>query len=586
MIAPGSIKQGRRTNEMSDTATARHPTSDEALRERVAQAGVTLETGVLGQAISIYEQGMTALRSLDKRLAQTGGAVVPGPATRPPARTAGQHANPPTVETDDRNEPLTLQSLSGQAALIQRRQLSPVELVEAHLDEIERLDGLLHAYLTVAADEALAGARRAEAEINRGRWRGPLHGVPIGLKDLFETAGIRTTAGSRILVGNVPEQDAAAVRKLREAGAVVLGKQSTFEFACGMPYEDDYFAPPRNPWNLDRSPSGSSSGSAVALAAGLCSGALGTCTGGSVRSPAAYTGVVGFKPSYGLISRSGVIPLSWTLDHVGPMARTVRDVALLLDAVAGFDPADPASVEFSAGGYAGALDGPVAGLRVGVPRSLIESNQGIEPDVLTAFNAALGVLAGLGMEIVDVALPDIEHLGGTRYIVMLCEAAAYHGPWLRSRFAEYGTGFREIIPAGLMFTAADYIQARRGLGLYWHAFQDLMQSVDLLATPTLPDTAKPYGRPRGPRGAMAPFTQIFNVTHQPSITVPCGFDREALPVGLLLSGRVFEDELVLRAADAYQRATPWHERRPPLAAPAANGQGLHTSMKAGEDILS
>jgi aspartyl-tRNA(Asn)/glutamyl-tRNA(Gln) amidotransferase subunit A len=455
-----------------------------------------------------------------------------------------------------------IQTLAGQ---LERRSISPVELTDAYLDRIERLDSKLHSYLTVTAEQAGAEARRAEQEIGRGWYRGPLHGIPIGLKDLFDTAGIRTTAGSRILADRVPTQDSTVTGRLRAAGATLLGKQMMHEFAIGLPDPGDYFPAPHNPWDLERTPGGSSSGTGAGLAAGLCAGGMGSDTGGSIRNPASYSGIVGLKPTYGLISRRGVITLSWTLDHAGPMARTVADVAILLQAVAGHDPADPASADVLVPEYVPALTGSAQGLRIGVPRSDLERAEGVEPDVLRAFYEAVDVLGRLGADVRDVSLPMIDQARIVQPTIMLSEAVAFHEPWLRTRRQEYGRGFRDRVPSGLFYSAADYIQALRGRALICRELEALMATVDLIAAPTVPRAAPTYAEDAAtPARLRGLFTGIFNVTGQPSISLPCGFDGRGLPIGLMLSGRAFDERSVLRAADAYERATDWHLRRPPV----------------------
>lgn len=460
---------------------------------------------------------------------------------------------------------LCFASIQTLAAQIERLSISPVEVTDAYLGRIHRLDGSLHSFLTLTAEQASAEARRAELEICRGAYRGPLHGIPIGLKDLFDTAGIRTTAGSRILANRVPTQDATVTSRLRAAGAILLGKQAMHEFAIGMHHASDYFSPPRNPWDLERTPGGSSSGTGAALAAGLCAGGMGSDTGGSIRNPAAYSGIVGLKPTYGLVSRSGVMPLSWTLDHAGPMARTVADVAILLQAVAGYDPADPTSANAAVSEFLPALTGSARGIRVGVPRSDLESAEGIEPDVVHAFFEAIDVLNQLGANVCEVKLPALDQARTVQPAIMLSEAAAIHEPWLRTRADEYGRGFRDRVLPGLFYSATDYIQALRGRSLVCREMEALMATVDVVACPTVPRTAPTYAEDADtPPRLRGLFTGLFSVTGQPSISLPCGVDHRGLPIGLMLSGRAFDERGVLRAADAYQRATDWHLRRPAL----------------------
>ena len=382
---------------------------------------------------------------------------------------------------------LCLAPLSEQARLIQARQISPVELTQAYLARIDRLDPQLRSYLTVTPDRAYRDATQAEQEIAGGNYRGPLHGIPLAHKDLFDTAGIRTTAGSRVLWHNVPEHDATAMARLTAAGSVLLGKLMMYEFASCMPYLEDDPPPALNPWNLERTPGGSSSGSAAAVAAGLCAASMGSDTAGSIRSPAHQSGVVGLKPTYGRVSRHGVMPLSTSLDHVGPLTRTVRDAALVLQAVAGFDPADTTSSRAPLADYAAALSGDIRQVKIGVPRTFIASVAGIEPDVLSAFNDALEVLRGLGAELVDVTLPEQVSDTETMYMrIMLSEAIASHQPWINSDAdrARYGRGFWEGLQPGFAFTGAEYVAAQRAREVLGRDMAEVTASVAVLATPS------------------------------------------------------------------------------------------------------
>ena len=464
---------------------------------------------------------------------------------------------------------LCLDSLTDQARLIQTRQISPVELTDAYLDRIQRLDPRLRTYLTVTADRARGDARQAEHDIGAGAYRGPLHGIPLAHKDLFDTAGIRTTAGSRVLWDNVPAHDATAMARLADAGSVLLGKLMMYEFASGMPYLEDDPPPALNPWNLERTPGGSSSGSAAAVAAGLCAASMGSDTAGSIRSPAHQSGVVGLKPTYGRVSRHGVVPLSTTLDHVGPLARSVRDAAAVLQVVAGYDERDPTSSRAPVPDYLAALTGDIRGLRVGVPRQFIAGVAGIEPDVRAAFDAALDVLRELGARLVDVVLPPGAAATEAPYMaIMLPEAVASHKPWIDddARRARYGRGFWVGLQPGFAFTAAEYVAATRARAALAQAMADTLRDVAVLATPALTVVAPTFAQQAAaPRGSRAAFTRLFNMSGQPSLSVPCGFDRTGLPIGLLISGSAFDEATVLQVADAYERATTWHTQHPPLA---------------------
>lgn len=466
---------------------------------------------------------------------------------------------------------LCLLPISALASLIRERRLSSQELTTAFLSRIERLDSHLHSYVTVTAERALAEARRADEEMANGLDRGLLHGIPLALKDLIDTAGVRTTGGSRLLRDRVPTLDATVTTRLREAGAVLLGKQTLGEFAIGAPHPDDFFPPARNPWGLDRIPGGSSSGTGAAVAAGLCAGGLGTDTGGSIRNPAGYSGIVGLKPTYGLVSRRGVIPLAWTLDHVGPLARTVADAALLLQAIVGHDPADPTSANTAPSpAFLSTLNESIKGIRIGVPRSFMESVEALVPEVLHTFDTALQVLRDLGAETCDVTLPLVEHAPTIQSTIMIAEAVAYHEPFLRTHRDHFGHGFQSAVLPGLFYTAADYIQAQRGRAVICRSIEDILERVDLIAIPTTVRTAPTFAEYEAmPANLRGLFTCTFNLTGQPSISIPCGFDSLGLPVGLLLSGRAFDEATILRAAQAYERATEWHTRHPPDATDAA-----------------
>jgi aspartyl-tRNA(Asn)/glutamyl-tRNA(Gln) amidotransferase subunit A len=469
---------------------------------------------------------------------------------------------------------LTLLPITRLSDLLHAHEITALELTEAYLARIEALDGVLKAYLTISADRAREEASRADRELLLGRSRGPMHGIPVALKDLFDTAGIRTTGGSRVLWERVPSQDATVTSKLSAAGAVLLGKLMMHEFAIGAPYLDDPILPAHNPWSTDRVPGGSSSGSGAAVAAGLCGGALGSDTGGSIRGPAAYCGIVGLKPTYGLVSRAGVLPLSWSLDHAGPMTRTVADTAVMLQAIAGYDPADAASAYVDIPDYSSVLSGSARGLRVGVPRRFVESAPGIEPDVLTAFNRSLEVLTQIGASVRDVEIDGINHAEAIQATIMFAEAVAYHEEWLQTKRELYSRGFMERVRPGMFHTATEYILAQRGRTMFCRAMSEALTQVDVIATPTMVRTAPTFKEEAETKSPVrGQFNRVFNATGQPSLSIPCGFDHHGMPIGLLLSGRAFEESTILRLGDAYERATEWHLRQPniePLAKSATD----------------
>ena len=461
-------------------------------------------------------------------------------------------------------------SISELASLLRERRASPVDVTQATLDRIAKVDGRLNSFITVTAERALADARRAETEITAGRWRGPLHGVPIGLKDLFDTEGVVTTNGSRIFKDSVPAADSVVTAKLKDAGAVVVGKNNMHEFAFGSTTNNAHYGTCRNAWHQDHIPGGSSGGSGAAVAARLCYMSMGSDTGGSIRSPACLNGIVGHKPTYGLVSRRGVFPLSWSLDHAGPLARTVRDAALTLQAIAGHDPGDPSSASVSIPDYAAALDGNVRGLRVGVPREYFFARASEEVEQIV--RAAIRTLETLGATVVEVSLPHVDLAATAGMTIIAVEAAEAHAPWIRSRADDYGAEIRPRIQTGALFSGAEYTRAQRIRTLVQREFREAMTHVDVLAMPNnavpAPRIDQPTIRVRGKDVwvmALQPSLTIpHNLTGAPALTVPCGFSASGLPVGLQIVGRPFEDATVLRVGDAYERATDWHRRRPTI----------------------
>jgi aspartyl-tRNA(Asn)/glutamyl-tRNA(Gln) amidotransferase subunit A len=458
------------------------------------------------------------------------------------------------------------------ARMIRAREVSAVEVVEAHLDRIAALDGKLLAYITVTGDAALRSARVSDAAVAAGEALGPLHGVPVGLKDLYCTRGVRTTAGSRILADWVPEEDATVVSRLVAAGAIVLGKLNMHEFAYGPEGVNPHHGSPWNPWDAatHRIAGGSSSGSGVAVAAGLCPGALGSDTGGSIRIPAALCGISGLKPTYGRVSRAGVLPLAWSLDHVGPMCRTAADCALMLQAMAGYDPRDPTTSVLPVPDYRAAITGTVKGLRIGLLRSFFLESAGDEQR--RAVEQALGTIEGLGATVREVSLETMALVAGASTAVIAVEAHAYHEPWIKKRPEEYGADVRERLRLGAFIPGADYVNGQRARALVRDSVDRALSGLDVLVAPTTPIAATEVGvgevTVNGERQPVRPglirFTRPFNVTGHPAVSIPCGFTGEGLPIGLQIVGRPFDEATVLRVADAYQGATDWHTRRPPL----------------------
>ncbi len=446
-------------------------------------------------------------------------------------------------------------------ARYRRRELSPVEVTQALLARIEKLDPTLHAFVTLTADRALADARAAEEALRRGDAR-PLLGIPVAHKDIYLTKGIRTTGGSALLADWVPDQESTCGRRWQEAGTVLLGKLITHEFAMGLQFPGHRFEPARNPWNPAHIPGGSSSGSGAALAAGVVYGATGSDTGGSIRGPAAFCGIVGLKPTYGRSSRAGVLTLSWTLDHTGPMARTVEDCALLLQPLAGHDALDPASSRAPVDDYTASLGRDVRGVRIGVVRNYFF--EGVDPEIERAFEEAMATLRRLGAEVRDVTIPSLAATHSF-LLILLAEAYAYHERDLRAHPELYGEVLRERFLAGGLVTAPEYVQAQRIRAQICGETAEVLRGVDVLATPTTPKPATPFALAYDPefgfpRSNMAPF----NITGSPTLALPCGFSSSGLPLSLQLAGRAFEEALVLRVGHAYEQATTWHTRRPPM----------------------
>ena len=446
-------------------------------------------------------------------------------------------------------------------ARYRKRDLSPVEVTQALLARIEKLDPILHAFVTLTADSALAEARSAEEALRRGDAR-PLLGIPVAHKDIYLTRGVRTTGGSALLADWIPDEDATCVQRWRAAGTVQLGKLITHEFAFGLQFPGHRFPPAKNPWNLDHIPGGSSSGSGAALAAGLVTGATGSDTGGSIRGPAAFCGIVGLKPTYGRSSRAGVLTLSWTLDHTGPMARTVQDCAFLLQPLAGYDPADPASSRAPVDDYVAPLGRDIRGLKIGVPRAYFLEE--VDAEVARASEEALETLRRLGAEVRDVQIPSLR--GAHSFLlILMAEAYAYHESDIREHPELYGDVLRERILAGALVTASEYTQAQRIRAEICRETAEVLKTVDVLASPTALKPATPFAQAFDPEFAfpksnMAPF----NLTGLPTLALPCGFSASGLPVSFQLSGRPFEEATVLRAGHAYEQATTWHTRRPPV----------------------
>jgi aspartyl-tRNA(Asn)/glutamyl-tRNA(Gln) amidotransferase subunit A len=465
-------------------------------------------------------------------------------------------------------------TLSEASQLVRSKKVSPVELTHECLSRIERLNPKLNAFITVTPDSAVAEARQAEAEVQHDRWSGPLHGIPIALKDLVDTAGVHTTAASGVFKDRVPTEDAEIVRRLKAAGAVFLGKLNLQECAYGGSSAISYFGPVHNPWNLDYSSGGSSGGSAAAVAARLCFAAIGTDTGGSIRQPSAYCGVVGLKPTYGRVSTSGVIPLSWSLDHVGPITRTAMDAALMLEVIAGYDPRDTTSIDAPVADYSATIAASTSSLRLGIPRAYFYDD--LDPEIQAAVEAALSVLKTITASEQEVA-PPLTDAAYSSWMdpysaIFTAEAYAHHKDYIARSPELYQAPTLKRLRVGADVTTATYIQSRRRLDQVRRSIAQAFDSVDLLITPTVrvppftiadlqadPDTI------RAKELAMLHNTRPWNFTGLPTISVPSGFTRTGLPIGMQISGPPGGEAMVLRLAYAYEQATEWRKRKPNLS---------------------
>lgn len=457
-------------------------------------------------------------------------------------------------------------TIADAARQIAARELSPVELTQHLLGRIAAEDAALNSFILLTPERALADAKAAEARIMAGEARGPLDGIPIAHKDIYGTAGIATTAHSKLLQGWVPDADATTVRKLAEAGTVMLGKLATHEFAFGGPSFDLPWPPARNPWNTDHFTSGSSSGTGAAVAAGLILGGTGSDTGGSIRGPAALCGIAGIKPTYGLCSRVGILPLSFSLDHAGPMAWTVEDCAILLQAMAGHDAADPASADRPVPDFSADLRGGVKGLRIGVARNWHETDRPVSPAVQAGIDGALGIWRAQGAEIREVALPSLYDYQAANFVVLIAEAFTLHEPWMRERFGDYGELLRDRMAFGGLIAATDYVQALRMRRELCAATTAAMEGVDLVVTAGAPAEAPRIDDvPKWDNLARPGFTAPFNLTGWPAMSVCSGFGVGGLPVSVQVAAKPFQEALLFRAAHAFEQAAGLRAKRPAVA---------------------
>ena len=467
------------------------------------------------------------------------------------------------------NTDIWWQSIPDVAKLIRSKAISPVELVQAHIERIAKFNPRTNSFITVMEEEALESAHIAEREIMGGHYRGILHGIPIALKDLFWTKGVKTTAGSKILSDFLPREDSSVGRHLQAAGAVCLGKTHMSEFALAGGGKNAHFGPGRNPWNLEHIAGGSSTGSASAVVAGLCFGAMGSDTGGSIRSPAAYSGVVGLKPTFGRVSRYGVVPVSSTLDHVGPLARTVEDVAVITQAIAGHDDKDSSTLPRSVPNYLEKLDPKLDGIVVGVADDPFLDFT--HPEVRSAVVEAIGVLERLGCTIKELPLDILQEASRIGPVISKSEGACFHHDWIRDRFDDYGSWCQDFLAEGREISAVHYLRTLERCREITAKIEEVMQEVEIIVGPATPIPAPRIDEDSVQVGdseerfqRLGGFTQAYNVTGQPAISAPCGFTSHGLPIGLQVAGRWWDEQTVLNVAYAFQIETEWHKHRPDL----------------------
>lgn len=454
------------------------------------------------------------------------------------------------------------------AELIKTRKVSPIDITEATLARIERLGKICNCYITVTADRAREHALALDKMQRAGVHLGPLHGIPISLKDNIASANVRTTAGSAILKDWIPDRNATVLDRLTAAGAVLIGKANLYEFAFGAPHP--LYGTTKNPWNPTHGCAGSSSGSASAVAAGLCYGSIGTDTGGSIRIPAAFCGVIGFKPTYGRLSRAGVVPLSANLDHVGPLTRTVRDTGILLEAMSGADRADPTAINRPPADFTSRLDDGVRGLRLGLLAP--QPTERLQTEVRAALKFAYRVFEDAGAELIEVQLPDLTEIRAAMWTMVRAEAAEYHRPYLRSKADQYHPTVRTLLEGGEFIPATEYVHAQRVRSKAAADVRSALAGLDALLLPAVAMAAYPIGQQMVDLGgedesvllAMTRYTPLFNLTGHPALVLPCGFNQAGMPIGLQIVGRNFDDAMVLRVAHTYESLTEWHKKRPPL----------------------
>lgn len=453
--------------------------------------------------------------------------------------------------------------LSEIACLLFQREISPVDLLDIVLARIERMNPLLNAFISITPESAYAAARQAESELMKGNYRGPLHGVPVSVKDLYATQGVRTTGGSKVLATWVPDYDATVVARLRDAGALLVGKTNLPEFAWGPTANNSYYGTTRNPWDRDRIAGGSSAGAAAAVASGLGYLSMGTETGESIRRPAALCGIVGLKPTYGLVSRFGILPGAWSLDHAGPLVRSVRDAALVLEVLAGHDPKDVSSQRVPKSDYTSELDKELAGLRIGIPDEYLEME--VDDEILVSFEKAVVLLEHLGARRVNISLPSAQYAALVSTTIAYCENAAYYAPLFLAHLEDLEEDTRRRFVVASSLTATDYLNAQRARRAIGNEVDRIFREIDLIVSPTtatpatlVAEGAEPlHDHPVEIGYHLQAIRRLFSLLGLPVVSIPCGYTGNGLPMGLQIGGRHLEEATVLRGAFAYERETDW-----------------------------
>jgi aspartyl-tRNA(Asn)/glutamyl-tRNA(Gln) amidotransferase subunit A len=522
-----------------------------------------LHSRKIAEGMNFPESEPITIHALDRTVSSRREDAPSSPA-KDQARAIGQGAIESRSAMADADE-LAYMPISELAPKIERKEVSPVKVAETVLSRVERLNPRLNAYYMVFSDELLAAARDAEREIVRGAYRGPLHGIPVGIKDIYEYG--RTTCGSKPLENYVAETRATSVSKLIQSGALIVGKTATYEFAFGFPTNKSYFKPTRNPWNLAYDAGGSSSGTASSVAAGLAYAGMGSCTGGSIRWPAQCCGIIGLKPSYGRVSRAGVYPLAWSLDHTGPLARTVADAALMLQGCAGYDPSDPASANLPVPDFAAQLGRDVKGLRIGLLRSLYDET--CDAKIRAPYEVAVKEFERLGAQLVEIPSITLAQAQAVAWPAIFAETAAVHVDNVRNRGNEYNPHAKLYVAFGLLVSGACYLLASRVRAqVRDELLRELETRVDVLMLPTS-GTQVPRVPEDSPGLSIISedfpiYTPIFNFTGLPAIQVPCGFDSDSLPVGFQIAGKPFDEATICQVAFAYEQTTPWHQQHPKI----------------------